>query len=60
MWQYDHSEFPPAPKLEVQNFAAGVPPRTVSSSAKLDTGASTTVIPEEFVEWLDLQPHDST
>ncbi len=60
MWQYDRNVLPPPPKLDVQIFAVDTRTQSVSLHAKLDTGASTTVIPEQLVTLLDLPPHDST
>jgi predicted aspartyl protease len=60
MWHYDQATFPPAPKMDVQIFKAGISTRSVNLHAKLDTGASITVIPEQFVAWLDLPSHENT
>jgi predicted aspartyl protease len=58
MWSYDHSEFPAFPSFDIQIFKADLPTRSVSLRAKLDTGASITVIPEQFVAWLNLPIRD--
>ncbi|MGH7601190.1 MAG: retroviral-like aspartic protease family protein [bacterium] len=60
MWQYDRNVFPPAPKLDVKIFAVNSRAQSASVRAKLDTGASTTVIPERVVTSLNLPPHNST
>jgi predicted aspartyl protease len=58
MREYDPDESPPAPMAEcnVQNPISGVAKER--QKAKLDTGASRTVIPEAWVEELDLMPAD--
>jgi len=60
MWFYDQTFFPPAPRLDVQVFLAGIHAQSVSLRAKLDIGASTTVIPEKLVKLLDLPSHGNT
>jgi predicted aspartyl protease len=60
MWRYDHKDFPSAPKLDVQFLVPGLRARSISLRAKLDTGASTTVIPERYVNWLILPPHETS
>ncbi len=58
MWSYDQSEFPAFPGFDLQVFKAELPTRSVSARAKLDIGASITVIPEQFVAWLNLSIRD--
>jgi len=60
MWFYDQTFLPPAPKLDVQVFLAGIRAQSVSLRAKLDIGAGVTVIPERLVTLLDLPSHDNT
>ena len=59
MWQYDRKLLPSAPILDVQIFAIDTRVQSISLRAKLDTGASTTVIPERLLTLLNLPPHDS-
>ncbi len=54
MWRYDNSLTPPAPILDVVIATPGFPEQNVSLRGKLDIGADLTVIPEQFVETLDL------
>lgn len=56
MWAYDQSIEPPAPSLEVLIRHIWTKDRFYTVSARLDTGADISAIPQFIAEALELQP----
>jgi len=54
IFPYELSEHPPAPYLDIQVAPAGEIDRSISCRAKLDSGASLTVIPLALADDLEL------